>query len=91
MAIPSDAAHADAALKWINYILQPKVHAAITNEVFYPNGNLASKPYIKPELAANPQIFPSETELATMYPELPLPADVLRLRNRLWQKFKTGY
>ena len=90
MAIPAGAGHVDAAYQWINYILQPEVHAAITNEVFYPNGNLASKTFIKPELANNPQIFPTDAMLATMYPELPVSADIMRLRNRLWQKLKSG-
>ena len=39
MAVPKDAPHAASAMQWINYILQPNVSAAITNQVFYPNAN----------------------------------------------------
>jgi putrescine transport system substrate-binding protein len=39
MVIPKDAAHAEAAIKRINYIADPKVNATITNEVFYPTAN----------------------------------------------------
>ncbi|ONT84233.1 polyamine ABC transporter substrate-binding protein, partial [Burkholderia cenocepacia] len=42
MVIPKDAPHPEAAMKWINYVSDPKVNAAITNTVFYPTANKAA-------------------------------------------------
>ncbi|MBC7715652.1 MAG: extracellular solute-binding protein, partial [Pseudorhodobacter sp.] len=51
MVIPADAPHPSNAHKFINYILKPEVHAAITNKVFYANPNKESRKFIKPEVA----------------------------------------
>jgi putrescine transport system substrate-binding protein len=48
MAIPKDAPHPEAALKWINYIEDPKVNAAITNEVYYPTANVPARKFVTP-------------------------------------------
>src|SRR3546814_11782254 len=46
MAIPKDAPHPDAAHAFINYIETPKVHAAITNTMFYPNATKAAREFV---------------------------------------------
>jgi len=43
LAIPKDAAHPENANKWLNYILDPKVSADITNKIAYPMVNAAAK------------------------------------------------
>lgn len=91
MAIPKDADHIEAAYQWINYILRPEVHAAISNEVFYPNANLASHKYLNPELLNNPTVHPNEAVMKTLYIEREIPAEILRLENRLWTQLKTHY
>ncbi|HTJ91741.1 MAG TPA: polyamine ABC transporter substrate-binding protein [Pararobbsia sp.] len=90
MVIPKDAPHPEAALKWINYIEDPKVSAAITNEVFYPTANLASKQFIDPVTANDPNVFPPPDALAKLTVMKPVPSDILRLENRLWAELKTG-
>ncbi len=47
--IGNDAPHPQAALEWINTIERPEVHAAITNEVFYPNADAAARKFMRPE------------------------------------------
>mgnify|MGYP001154533796 CR=1 FL=1 len=42
LAIPADAPHPDNAHKFINYIMEPAVIAAISNYVAYANGNAAN-------------------------------------------------
>lgn len=75
---------------FINYILRPEVHAALTNKVFYANPNKASRPFIKPDVAHNPSIFSSATEMATMVPPKALNNDTRRLITRVYTEFKTG-
>ena len=58
LAIPKDAPHAADANKFINFLLQPAIMAAITNKVGYPNAIPASRPFIEPSILANPNIYP---------------------------------
>jgi putrescine transport system substrate-binding protein len=90
MAIPKDANHVEAATKWINYIEDPKVNAEITNQVFYPTANAAAKKYVKPEIANDPGIYPPEAVAKNLFLLKPLPAEIMRLQNRLWTQLKTG-
>ncbi|MGU7783549.1 polyamine ABC transporter substrate-binding protein [Burkholderia sp. PU8-34] len=90
MAVPKDAPHSGAAMQWINYILQPKMSAAITNQVFYPNANAAARPLIKAEILKNPAIYPGPERLKTLTLATPLPADITRLESRLWAQLKSG-
>jgi len=90
MAIPTDAPHPDNAHKWINYIMRPEVHASLTNKVFYANPNQASKPFIKPEVANNPTVFPSDEAMKKMADPDALTNDIRRTMTRMYTSFKTG-
>jgi putrescine transport system substrate-binding protein len=90
MAIPKDAPNPEAALKWINYIEDPKVNAAITNEIAYPTANKAARPFVKPEISADPDVYVPDSVLAKMSLAMPISADITRLQNRLWLRLKSG-
>jgi len=90
MAIPIDAPHPDNAHKFINYILRPEVHASLTNKVFYANPNKESRKFIKPEVASNPTVFPSEAEMKKMDLPEAVTNDVRRTMTRIYTAFKTG-
>jgi putrescine transport system substrate-binding protein len=90
MVIPADAPHPDNAHKFINYLLRPEVHAGLTNKVFYANPNKASRQFVKPEVANNPTIFPSDEDMKKMVAPDALSNDVRRTITRLFTSFKTG-
>jgi putrescine transport system substrate-binding protein len=90
MVIPADAPHPENALKWINYILRPEVHAGLTNKVFYANPNLASRKFIKPEIANDPAVYPPEAEMKKMAQPEALNNDIRRQMTRIYTSFKTG-
>jgi putrescine transport system substrate-binding protein len=90
MAIPADAPHPGNAHKWINYILRPEVHAGLTNKVFYANPNKESRKFIKPEVANDPTIFPSDADLKKMGLPGELTNDSRRAMTRIYSSFKTG-
>ncbi|MFN7724454.1 MAG: polyamine ABC transporter substrate-binding protein [Rubrivivax sp.] len=90
MVIPNDAPRPGNAHKFINYLLRPEVHATLSNKVFYANPNLESKKFVKPEVANNPTVFLSPTELARMVPPDSLNNDLRRLMTRTYTSFKTG-
>jgi putrescine transport system substrate-binding protein len=90
LGIPADAPHPDNALRFINYILQPEIIAAVSNAVSYPNPNLAATAYVKPEIRDDPGIYPPESVRRLLYIDLPAPRAYERIRTRLWSRCKSG-
>lgn len=91
MAIPKDAPHPENAMKWINYILQPKVQASLTNTVFYANPtSRLSLQYVNPDIANNKAVFPSDEEIASMIAPNSMSHATRRLVNRTFTNFKAG-
>lgn len=88
--IPADAPHPQAALEWLNYLMEPKVIAAITNHIRYGNDNLASDPFVDPKILHNPAIYPTPEVEARLYGSKEVSAQLERLRTRVWMKVKTG-
>jgi putrescine transport system substrate-binding protein len=91
MAVPKDAPHADAAMKFINYIETPQVHAAITNTTFYPNANQEARRYVVDSVVNNPMIYPSPEVWRTLFVIQPQPVAILRLQSRLWADLKSSH
>lgn len=91
MAIPKDAPHPENAMKWINYILQPKVQASLTNAVFYANPTWqVSLQYVNPEIASNKAVFPSDAEVANMIAPNAMDLATRRLVTRTFSNFKAS-
>jgi putrescine transport system substrate-binding protein len=90
MAIPADAPHPGNAHKWINYILRPEVDAGLTNKVFYANPNKASLKFVKPNVANDRTVFPSEQDMKKMGLPGALSNDSRRSMTRIYTTFKTG-
>ena len=89
MTIPKDAPHPEAALQWINYIEDPKVNAAITNEVYYPTANVPARKFVTPAIAQDLSVYPPDDVFKKMTLMKPKPVEILRLENRLWTQLKT--
>jgi putrescine transport system substrate-binding protein len=90
MVIPADAPHPHNAHKFINYILRGEVHAGLSNKLNYANPNLASRPFVKAEVANDPSVFLSNADMATMVSPAPLTNEVRRLMARTYTSFKSG-
>jgi putrescine transport system substrate-binding protein len=88
--IPADAPHPQAALEWLNYLMEPKVIAAVTNYIHYGNDNLAADPYVDPKILHDPTIYPTPQLEARLYRSKEVSAQLERLRTRVWMKIKTG-
>ena len=88
--IPADAPHPQEALAWLNYLMEPKVIAAVTNQIDYGNDNLAAAPYVAPEILRNPAIYPTPELEGRLYGSKEVSAQLERLRTRVWMKVKTG-
>jgi putrescine transport system substrate-binding protein len=90
MAIPKDAQHVDNAYAFINNMLDPKVAAANTNFVTYPNAIPSSKPMVDPEIANDPTIYPPPEVDAKLFTFAVLPPEIDRQYTRIWTELKTG-
>ena len=89
MAIPKGAPHPTNAEKFMNYILEPKVGAALTNFVNYGSPNKAAEPFINKDILDNPLIYPP----AAVLTKLPFQKDIgeaeLEYSDR-WTEVKTA-
>ena len=90
LVIPRDAPHPQNAHLFLNYLMRPKVIAEISNYIFYANGNKASEPYVRPEMLADPAIYPPPQNRESLFVKTALEPKLERLRTRLWARFKTG-
>lgn len=90
LAIPDDAPNAENALKFINYILEPEVAAAITNYVYYANPNTAATEFVLEEVSADPGIYPPAEISANLFSLRPHTSRYDRSLTRAWTTIKTG-
>ena len=73
----------------MNYILEPKVGAALTNFVNYGSPNKAAEPFINKDILDNPLIYPSADVLAKLPFQKDIGEDELKYSDR-WTKVKTA-
>jgi putrescine transport system substrate-binding protein len=90
LLIPAGAPHPEAAYRFINFILQPDVIAAISNATFYGNDNIASRPLVDPRILADATLYPTPEIEARLYKSAEIDAATERLRTRTWTRIKTA-
>lgn len=88
MVIPKQAKNKKLAHQFINFLMEGKNAAGLSNEVGAGNPNAAALPYINPELKELTAIFPDAGTLATLETLEPTVTKVRRLKNRLWTEIK---
>ena len=89
LAIPKDAPHPADAMRFIDFLLQPDVMAAITNQVRYPNAVPGSLPLVAADVRDDANVFPDTTSPRFFTVRAPSQASD-RLRTRMWARFKAG-
>ncbi len=89
MAIPKGAPHPGNAEKFMNYMLEPKVGAALTNAVNYGSPNKAATPYINKDILTNPLIYPPADVLAKLPFQQDIGEDELKYTDR-WTQVKAA-
>jgi putrescine transport system substrate-binding protein len=88
--IPTGAPHPENAYLFLNYLLRPEVIAAISNETRYANANLASLPYMLPEVVNDPATYPSRQQRDNAQIGYIFGPKDERRRTRAWSRVKTG-
>jgi len=90
LLIPASAPHPLAAHKFLNFILDPRTIAEITNDIHYGNDNLAARAFVHNDILADPAVYPPPEVRARLYLPAELGPDYDRLRTRVWTHIKTG-
>ncbi|WP_455814448.1 spermidine/putrescine ABC transporter substrate-binding protein PotF [Pseudomonas graminis] len=90
LAIPKDAKNVDEAYQFINYLMEPKVMAQISNTVFYASGVKASLPFVDAAIRNNPGIYPTPETMAKLFTLKVQEPKLDRVRTRAWTKVKSG-
>jgi putrescine transport system substrate-binding protein len=90
LAIPADAPHKPEALAFIDFVLRPQNMARITNATRYANAVPATRPLVRPELLADPNVFPTDEQMQRTFTIGPPAPGADRARTRLWARFKAG-
>jgi putrescine transport system substrate-binding protein len=88
-AVLADAPHPGNAHRFIDFLMDPAIAAENSNAIHFPNGNAASQPSVQPELT-NTAIFPKQEIASRLIPERPNSEEYVRLRTRMWTRFRTG-
>jgi putrescine transport system substrate-binding protein len=88
-AVLADAPHPGNAHRFIDFLMDPAIAAENSNAIHFPNGNAASQPLTAPELT-NTAIFPKQELASRLIPERAKSEEYVRLRTRMWTRFRTG-
>jgi putrescine transport system substrate-binding protein len=90
LLVPVGAPHLEAAYKFLNFMLQPRVIADITNELHYGNDNLAANALVDPRILNDPTLYPTPAIEARLYRTTEVSAATERIRTRTWTHIKTA-
>jgi spermidine/putrescine transport system substrate-binding protein len=90
MVIHKDAPRPDLAHMFMNFMLEGKNSAELTNLIGSGNPNMEAVKYIKPELLKNPAIFPNAEVQAKLEQLKDLTPAQRRLRGKMWTEIKAS-
>lgn len=88
--IPKNAAHVDAALKFIDYVLRPENAQVISDEIGYATPNKAAREQMPDEIKNNPAIYPDAATLARSEFQEDVGDDALQVYQQFWDKLKAN-
>ncbi|MDP9065401.1 MAG: polyamine ABC transporter substrate-binding protein [Pseudomonadota bacterium] len=90
LAIPRDAPNVASAHAFINYLMDPKVIAAVTDFIGFANANTASVPLIDAAIKSDPIVYPTPDQQRRLFVQSEDSPEQSRAITRLWQRFKTA-
>jgi putrescine transport system substrate-binding protein len=90
LLIPAGAPHPQAAHQFLNFMMQPRVIAAVTNYIHYANDNLAANAFVDPQILDDPAVYPPPDVEARLYESAEVSPALERIRTRTWTRIKTA-
>ncbi len=88
MVLHKSGPRPDLAHQFINFMLEGRNSAELTNAIGAGNPNADAMRYIHPEIAGNAAVFPGKAELARLEMLRDLDRNQRRLLNRMWIEIK---
>jgi putrescine transport system substrate-binding protein len=89
-ALPKDGPHPRNAHAFLDYMMRPQVAAANSNVIRFANGMDGTEPFLQPDLASDPSVYPPAEVRAKLVPDLADSEGTTRLMTRGWTRFMTG-
>jgi len=90
VAILRESRRAEAAHRWINYLLHPQVAAGIVMATHTASANQEALRYLPPQVRQDPVLYPASEILARGEWFQAQPAASQKLRDRLWTEIKSS-
>ncbi|MDY0884641.1 polyamine ABC transporter substrate-binding protein [Dongia soli] len=90
LAVPKDAPHPEAAMKYINFLMNAQIAADGINTVTYASGVGAAKALADPAITNDPIIYPTAEDEKKLFGGEIEDLKLERLRTRIWTKFVAG-
>jgi spermidine/putrescine transport system substrate-binding protein len=88
MVLDKTGRHPKLAHQFINFMLEGRHSSELTNLIGSGNPNQAARPYIDPQIAANPAIFPTPEVLERLEYMKDLDHRQRRTLSRIWTEIK---
>ncbi len=64
ICLPAGARNVESIYAFLDYILEPEVNARIVDGIRYASPNSAARKFIRPDILADPAVYPSDEALA---------------------------
>ena len=91
LAIPADADDIDQAYQFIDYLLEPKVIAEISNVTSYANPNREAFRYVDKSIRDNPSIYPTGEASERLYSFHVINRKINRVITSSWNRVKAAH
>ncbi|MGF7158956.1 putrescine transport system substrate-binding protein [Rhodoligotrophos appendicifer] len=88
--VPADAPHAENAMKFINFLLDPKAIADATNFTYYANANKDAVEFVNKDILNDPAVYPTPELMKRLWNPHIYSQKGQRALTRAWSRIKTG-
>jgi spermidine/putrescine transport system substrate-binding protein len=88
MVLHKSGPHPELAHRFIDFMLEGRNSAELTNLIGSGNPNLAARRYIQPEIAQSPAVFPDKAQQARLEMLRDLDRHQRRVLSRIWTEIK---
>lgn len=82
--MPASSSRKALAEAFIDFMLRPEISAEVVNEQYFPTANENAHFFIKPEILADPLIFPPLEKISSAEVHAPASASVRDLHEQIW-------
>ncbi|MES2907527.1 MAG: polyamine ABC transporter substrate-binding protein [Pseudomonadota bacterium] len=88
--IPKDAANADAAYAFIDFLNRPEMAAKNSNMLNFASGNLEAQKFVDKDILENPGIYPPADVMQMLFTVTPYDRKTQSAVNRMWTNIKAN-